>query len=456
MTERRIIKFQNTRIQVPVDTMFTSPGEYGLYCLPIDGAQALARIAPYLDREVTYVDEVIDERLFYGPYEADLYQIRDLLGELEVQLMSPCDFSPIVTELQAIASAVNALQCVCSAMTRTETATPWGGLLPDYLDSGQAYPGYELPEQAVPSQSDPDSCGIAQLYWAVAQQTLTETLLPAAASTFDTFVPILYALVQGWTTGPAAILPAYGVAETVQELLELGYAGSQENLVNWLYGVKQDWVCLVYNMLQEGTSDKAISQALRNNIIYPAEDLSPGDKLAVAFCSAQWAFRIAKQAWADQTVWAIQNSEPGYCDPCDPYPENCTALYPCNLSDWILSIPGVSLICNGDYPQCRQSWSRYTAGIVQVPSTTFWIKIWWIPRSPSAPTATADFDVYLQPGDIHKPLYPTAAKPKDVLTSDTYQVTGATLGKTVQLQVIQAGWYFDIVEYCVYDYNPDI
>jgi len=454
MSERRVIPYYRPRVQVPVGTMFDAPGEYALYCLPIDGAQALLRICQYLTREVTYIDEIIDDRVFYGPTEETLQLIRDIAGETEIGLMSGCDFSTIETLLgEVVAALESAAACICQTSEWQERLASTLPPLDGYVDTGQVTYLLESETQGnpTPPATDEARCELAQAHYYYTFQMFTEEILPFANETADKLTAALVATtafgaVAGFVGIPVAILSAIVVA-----VIAWGVNGSIENFTNWMLGNKDEIICEIYNNLPDIPAAAAAVGAYVND----ASEISFLDKKVLnTVLASVWHMTWVFEDQQDNGTWDAY-LVPGQCDDCEPYPDYCQALYPCNLSDWTQQTPPDSLICNGAYPQCRLGWSRHNIHVVEVPSSPFWIKIWWIPRSPSAPTATADFDVYLYPGEIQKPLYPTAAKPIDVLTSDTYQVSGATPGQTIAIQVIQAGWYFDIVEYCVYDYDPD-
>lgn len=454
MSERRIITYYRPRIQIPVETMFDAPGSYALYCLPIDGAQALLRICQYLTREVTFIDEIIDERVFYGPTDETLQLIRDVAGETEIGLMSGCDFSTIESLLAQVVSALDAAAaCICQTAEWQQNQASRLPPLDGYVDTEQVtyLPESETQGSPVPPATDEARCELAQAHYYYTFQMFTEQILPFANETADKLTAAIVATtafgaLAGFVGIPVAILSAIVVA-----VIAWAIDGSIENFTNWMLGNKDEIICEIYNNLPDIPAAAAAVRAYVDD----ASEISFLDKKVLnTVLASVWHMTWVFQDQQDNGTWDAY-LVPGQCDDCEPYPENCWPLYPCDLGDWVQSNPPNSLVCNGSYPECIGGYSYYTACEVEVPSSPFWIKIWWIPRSPSAPEATADFDVYLEPGHIHKPLYPTASKPVDVLTSDTYQVTGADLGKTVQIQVIQAAWYFDVVEYCIYDYDPD-
>lgn len=433
MSERREIKVYRPRITIPLENMFDSAGQYALYCLPVDMAEALAWLLPYLEREVTYVYEPLDDKYYLGPLGVEMASILDMVAETEELIMSPCDFSTIVDAIGSLTASVTALQCVCDTLASQAIPEAWGGDLQSEIEAGRLYPGYELPTLDIPSQGAVDACGIAQLYWAWMFETMTEYFLPAWRTTFDDIIPVVFAAIAGFTTGGAAAIPAWGFAELLQELIEIGYDSAEADLLNWMYGVKEDWVCLAYDMLKEGSTDKAIAAAVKSNIIDVADDISFGDRTIVAFFGGPWSLRNGRQAWIDQTAWAVQNTEAGYCDACEPLAEGCVSLEPCTLAHWAGNVEchnGLATVMGGT------AWN--TEYPLPWPTAPGYLHIVWTPYTAGAPsTATVRVyarrvsDGYLAVNQV------TPAKPTGVRTTDTFSLGASAPGVMWQIALKQ-------------------
>jgi hypothetical protein len=252
----------------------------------------------------------------------------------------------LLTALQGIdadtdnLSYLEKLTCICFQL----------GLLPTIpgdipIDDDDSYPPLPVPDDTSPFPGgSSDACAIAQLSWQAVWELMTEIVLPSARTAFDDLGPLVAAALIGWAGGPIAIAGVYVVAETIQELLELGYTYSEENYINWLFSVKDDWICEVYGVLNSGGSESAAIAAMRA-MVDASSTISYGDKLATKLFVPACA-RGAAAAYVAGTDWATENVTPGACDDCDPAP-----------GDYVWSGVGCpddddfdSLVCVGGFP----------------------------------------------------------------------------------------------------------
>lgn len=331
---REVKRFYRPRIQVPVGDAMNQPGEYGLFCLSLDGVSILSRLTGYAHRKITYIDEPISSSEFWTVSDEDLESIRDTVLELEVGLMSPCAFDEIVASIDALNASVQALQCICSNMQSERSTNILGEDVVQSIEDGVLIPSGTIPSVTIPSQTDIDACAIAQLYFAATYELMTELVLPAARSTFDNLVPVTAGVIAGMIATPAVGLAMYAVAETVQELLELGYVVAEENYRNWLWSVRDNWVCTAYYALLDGGTSHTIASSVYDAIVEPSTSISVGDKVATALFGGALAVNVAKKAYDDVTAWSIENWEFGFCSDCRPY-DTCLDIGPCVLTDWV-------------------------------------------------------------------------------------------------------------------------
>jgi len=451
MTERRVIRTYRPRVVIPIEQMFENQGEYGLYCLSIDGAQALSRLLPYLEREVTYQYDVIDGATYIGPNGQEMQDILDIVSDLEDSLMAQCDLSAIVSGMTSMTNAITALQCICQTMASQNIGNVWGDDLQDYLDGGQLLPGLTLPDETISPQDDEDACAIAQLYWQWMYETMTEYFLPAWRTTFDDIIPLVFAGVIAWVSGGAAALPAYGLAELLQELIEIGYDSAEADLINWYLSIKEDWVCLVYGMLRDGSTDKTIADAVKATLIDVAEDISFGDKTITSFFGGQWSLKNAREAWDDQTTWATQNVTSGFCDDCVYVPQGCYTFAPCDLDDWYDG----SGTCQGSYRRHQGGTSYWTKETFDLAGMTEpWMVVTWLPTGDSDDTARARFGARRVSDGVGYIEFTTADRTQDVPVVEYFALSSQLYGEVIQFGVQQSGWYATPMLVCVYDGDP--
>ena len=323
---RREIKPYRPRIQIPVTTMTTSPGLYGLYCLPVDGAEALLRVAPYLKREVTYIGQVVNQQFFLGPTEAELEAIRDVVGETEVGLMSGASCDDLVAALEAIQA------CVCALQSGQQIERE---RLPDigpYVEEGfiSLLPPSAASATPTTPGSDDEKCEIAQAFFAYNFQLYTEELLPFAASTADTLLAALVA-----TTTFAGIASGVGIplaiaSALVAVVVNWGVDGSIVDFTNWMIGAKDEIVCAVYEQLPDWDS----AAAAVGSYIDAASELSFLEKQMLKQTAASaWHLEWIAQDQQDNGTWDAYIIE-DYCDDCESPAGDCAEIDACYLPDW--------------------------------------------------------------------------------------------------------------------------
>jgi hypothetical protein len=446
--ERRVIKYYRPRIQIPVDTMSTDPDRWCIYCLPVDGVQALQRIAPYLKREVTYIGEYITNKQFKGPTASEMQAIIDLVGQLEVALMSECGFEEITEAIERNTDAILALQCICTNLMRNGSSGVMGDNIEELIDGGEVIPSVEIPQVTYPPQAQADACAIAQLYYNWTWEVVTETVLPAMRGTFDHLVPVLAALV-GSATGGIGFIPMYLIAEAIQELIEIGYNAAETNLVNWLFSVKEDWVCLAYNMLLDGSTDREIADAVKVEITDPSEDISFGDKVIVSFVGAAWSVQAAAKAWDNQTTWAIQNVTPGFCEDCEEPPDPQCIILDCDPGHWnTFGVPS-RLGCDGGKPYCAGGYIRWLPSSLPVPAEEYTLEIEWTAKGDSGDAWYGVDLFYTSDGyQFNVPdSQPLAVGQSRIEKWHLYNYRPD--GDSFEIQFVQANWFGVITRWCI-------
>jgi hypothetical protein len=176
-----------------------------------------------------------------------------------------------------------------------------------------------MPDADLSGLIDEEACQVAQLFYALGYETITEIVLPVSMYAFDTLAPAVAALIIGITGGIAlpAILGVYLCTEMIQELLETGYKASESNLINWMLSVKDEMICTSYFALKSGCTAKEAAQAVYDNVVAPSSSISYGDKLICKLFFSGWTVTNADIARSENTPWAQENIEASYCTTCD-------------------------------------------------------------------------------------------------------------------------------------------
>lgn len=449
MSERRLITSYKPRLTIPVAEMQKHPDLYAMYCLPVDGANALRRIIAYLNREVTYFSTIVDGRSYFGPTTEELQAILDITAETEDFLMSPCSFDAIVDAMDRNTAAITALQCICDGLQRDASSNTFGDEIDELIDDGDVLPVLTQPDETIPPQQDDAACAIAQLYFQFTYEVITETVLPAAASTFDTLIPILAGIIAGIASGGMAAIAMYGIAELVQELIGLGYVVAEENYRNWLWSIKDDWICLAYNMLLEGANATEIAQAIKEDLIDASETISFGDKLVTSLFGGVLAIRNAKGAYIADTSWAQQNVTEGYCDECPEPPDPQCVTLDCDTEHWDTFGTPSNLGCDNGQPYCVGGYIRWLSTEIECPGDSFHLEIHWTAKTEDT-NATFGIDLFF--ADIMEQLNVPDSQPLAHGQSriETWNLTkSGGQGRDMTIQLVQTAWWGVVEKWCL-------
>lgn len=338
---RRTVKRYHTRVVIPTDDVPDSASSV-LVLIPEASLPILRYVLQYARRRINWSDEIIDAQRYYLPNDEKWDIIEELIDESENALMSYLNGDEVQAILEEMSAA---LQCLCLS-SRNVNAVPGG--IPDDGDIEGFGPLAPTDSPEAFSGDASDACAIGQLVWAGTWELMTEMVLPAARFGFDGLAPALAAVLIGWAGGPVAIFGIWIFAETIQELLELGYNSAEAEYTNWLFSVKDDLTCLIYTSLTQGGSDASTIAAIKQ-FVDDASSISAGDKLVTKLI-APGVYRAAKVAWAGQTAWALENVTAGACVNCG-VPSGCFnfcssgwTLYPvCTVTDCKATLSGTSL-----------------------------------------------------------------------------------------------------------------
>ena len=315
-------RFYHTRVQLYLADMMTLPEECVIVAMPRRGLYMVKNLLRYAHRRINWVQDVVSDIEFNAPDDTNWDTVQAVLAETEGCLMSTCDVSAITEQLI----------CICEALQRQlgPEVIPFSTMQDETVKSVYEY-NKQMPDEDYTGTGDAVACAIAQLFYALGYETITEIVLPASRFAFDSLVPAVATLIVTVTGGlglPAAV-GVYLTVELIQELLESGYDASESNLQNWLWSVKNDIVCEAYWQLYAGQPASIVAKAVYDNVIAPSSSISAGDKLICKLFFSAWICKNANIARIQNTTWAQENQIPCYCTICGMLGDHVWTFPPC-------------------------------------------------------------------------------------------------------------------------------
>lgn len=445
MADPKRYTFYRPRIQIPVETMATSPGEYRFYCLPVDGAEALLRIAPYLKREITYVGEVIDDKRYIGPSTVDFGAIVDLVGELEVSLMSSCGIEELTALIEAQNATLLAMQeCICLSTEWQRQAVSGSGDVSGYVQEGNVtYKNVgDALANPLPPGTDEIRCAYAQAFYWYVFTMFTEEILPAANSTADTITAAIVATATFAGVASFVGMPIAVLTGIVAAVVAWGIDGAIAEFTNWLYASIDDMVCIMYTWFPDFDGAAAALAAY----VDAAPEPSFLDKavLKTVLCSP-WHMGFVVQDQQENATWDAYITS-GFCTDCDPTPPGCFSIGACNLADWT----GGANSCMGGYAVHQGSTSYWNKTSWTCPPAGATMRVGWIPRTDgSAGSPVCKLGARRLSDSTSYVEFETPARPKDVLVEETFSLSSQLWGELCEFGVRQVGWWAEIKYFCV-------
>lgn len=386
----RVKEYYRTRVLISTDRVINPQLPASIVCLTGAHLEMLRNLTQYLHRRSTFVSEY-GEHNYLAPSNEEWDIIQASVADLEEVLMG-CE--GIVEQLAIIADR---LACVCRA------GAPSTGMVEHFVTEGalQYEDGYG--SSTVPVETD--RCATAQLAWSFAWEFLTEIIQPAQDKAVDVLLPAAMVAIAVWVGTPLLGIPTGIVLALLWNVIELWVEGQLANVANGLYSAKEELVCAVYDGL--GTN-AAAAAAAAGDVISDLPGWSPIDILVGKLLFAPWVIDRCALAWDNQTSWATNNVEYGYCQMC---------LDPTEGSDWIA------------YPVIQPY-----GDVVQDHSTpgSYWVEDSVCGWMPDARVCGAVVEVVAETGDCSGgPCYTTEGCAGESVTQDAS--TNLTLGQEVYL-----------------------
>lgn len=396
-------RYYDKRILVFTERVVSSELPDSLICLSGPQVEMLRNITGYLRRRSTFAEGYTDE-YYLAPTNEDWDTIDAIVSDLEEKLMG-CQIDELITAIQAQTDVLDVLrQCVCSMSAAVEKQV---AELPDmtgYVD--ETLVTYQPPGGAMatftPPATDVVRCEYAQSIYLWVYQLYTEQLLPWAESTADQLTAVIvastaFSALAGWIGIPVAV-----ISTIVLAIVAWGVGGSVENFVNWLWGKKDEIVCILYNSLP----DTSLAAAQMKSYIDSDTELSYLDK--------QLLKTVLASAW--HYSWIIKDQEvngtwdeyfvTGQCDECVETPAGCAQFYECNLAHW----DGGVVECVSGLATIKGSTSLHTASQLFCPANSY-LWVYWLPLAEQPGSAAASFGVERMADNVRFNIVTTGSFP---------------------------------------------
>lgn len=316
--ERRIIKEYKPRLKIPTSTLSSEAG-YALYCLPKAGAHMLNRILGYLVREVTFIDESINDQCYYGPTTAQWELAVDLAGEIGAALVSECEISDIVAQLATLNTTMGDISaCVCALQLQasSDTSEALQNVGSEYEPS--LADQILIDARPVPAL-DAEKCDLANVIWGFQKQWITESVLPFLSSAVDA-TSIAIGATSAFAVATAGLgLPVAMATSILSIVANMLIDTSVENLLNWMISNAQEVVCHLYNgMVSSGYTEAALLAQLHID----QSGLPLGDRMMLKLTlTAEFYMQAVDKLIEDGDLNPLDYDD-YLCTSCDDYEYN--------------------------------------------------------------------------------------------------------------------------------------
>lgn len=437
-------KYYDPRVLIETERIIDPQLNAILICLTGPQVEMLRNLTQYLHRRSTFAQD-FDKQGYLAPSNANWTIIEAIVADLEDDLMSDC-LEDLIAAIVAQTVVLDAMmQCICNISSFQDN---YAARLPDtsgYVD--EVLLNYQDEDETrgdpVVSPTDTARCEIAQAMYYYVFDAFTEHLLPFANSSADVLTAAIIATSTFTVLTGFLGLPIATLALVVTALVSWAVDGSIANFTSWLFAIKDEYICALYNSYPD--YDEA-GNAVRS-LIDDEVGISTLEKaIAKSIMASSWHMTWVSK---DQQVNGTWDSfmVPGQCDDCVPPDVECTYLEPCVIGDWDSTPPG-GLVCTDDTPEIRSGFSLYSAGTAVQPTSTFDVEIDW--TATGTGPSQIDFDLISRDTSwqINGQILPALAQGQR--RTDTVQLSSpGTIGEILDIQLIQAVYWGKVHKYCL-------
>jgi hypothetical protein len=212
------------------------------------------------------------------------------------------------------ATLESGLACICQKLYRALEDPAMAGIIDDGLADGTFTIDDPAPITAAPAL-DSDACAVAQLTWHWAYECLTEIIQPSQRGALAVLTPLALAAIASWIGTPVLGIPVGVLVVLFNDILDVLYEGSLQNVVNGLFEIQDDLVCALYDGMKDGGTF-GDAHAAGTDVINAQEEFSPIDKIVMRGLIAPWTMQLMETGWTNLTDWATSRVEAGFCASC--------------------------------------------------------------------------------------------------------------------------------------------
>ncbi|GAG55392.1 unnamed protein product, partial [marine sediment metagenome] len=159
-----------------------------------------------------------------------------------------------------------------------------------------------------------ERCALAQLVYWQAWFVVVNLIGPLDELAIDLLMPVLIGLLATLAGGPLVGVPAALLIMAVRGLIEAKVGGVLDDVLSTWEDAQEDIICALYLNLEDGY--RAAENAAMA-VIVDLPVISPVVKVALHCLVCPWAIMLAQEALTNETDFAEDYVEPGYCADCN-------------------------------------------------------------------------------------------------------------------------------------------
>ncbi|GAG58104.1 unnamed protein product, partial [marine sediment metagenome] len=293
--------YYEPRVLIDVERVLDPQAGDSMLCITGAQLEMLRNLTQYLHRRSSYADEYHTDYYLCADND-DWDDIQAIVADLEETLMG-CE--EITASLDDIASQ---LACLCSAANRALTdGRTLGPIVDGYLEDGTLIP-YDT--YGPTTAEEDERCALAQLVYWQAWQVVVNLIGPLDELAIDLLMPVLVGFIATLAGGPVVGIPAALLIMLVRGLVEEKVGGTLDDVLSTWEDAEEDVICAVYVGLATGYRE---AERLAMEEINSLPVISAVAKIVLHCMVCPWAIMAAKEAYDNESDFAVENVTPGYC-----------------------------------------------------------------------------------------------------------------------------------------------
>ncbi|MEE8599285.1 MAG: hypothetical protein V3S69_07265, partial [Dehalococcoidales bacterium] len=284
-------------------------------------------------------------------------------------------------------------------------------------------------------------CELAQSMYYYVFDAYTETILPFADTSADSMTAILVGLSAFSALSGFIGLPVAVLAAIVTVLISWAIEGSIANFTNWLWSIRDEYICTLYLYYP----DYAAAAAAVSALIDAQDSISYLDRsLAKGFMASAWHMTWTALEQQTNGTWDTRFVT-DQCDTCALPDPVCLDIGECDLSDWV----GGVVACVDGLATIKGSLSVWQSDTL-VPPNNSTLFVRFVPKSESATHAATQFGLTRASDSVHYNVIAETSNPVDVFITVSAPVPSALWGVACKLDMKQVVHWGSPLWWCIY------